>query len=140
MVSSDRLRILVLDDDIPFLESFKELLTLDGHYVYPVTRGFEAVEMARLVPLDLSFLDYDLPDLDGIETFARIRRQRPELPAVFISGNPSESLERMVREVGGFALIRKPLDAGRLRVVIRQVTFKKYNPFDGLKGDMRWRN
>jgi len=138
MSSGKGLSILILDDDVLFLESFKEFLAQDGHLVYPATRGCQALEIVRHVPLDLSFLDYDLPDLDGIETFARIHRQRPELPAIFLSGNSSAALERMVLEVGGFALIRKPFDACRLRVVIREAILK--NPFEGLEGDVQWRN
>ena len=132
------LTILVLDDDEPFLESFQELLLLDGHSVYPVTRGLAAVEVARTVEIDLSFLDYDLPDLDGLETFTMIQRQRPSVPAVFVTGNPSEALEREVLQVGAFALIRKPFDTGRLRRVIRQAAGTR--PGFDAQGDVRWRN
>jgi CheY-like chemotaxis protein len=122
MISGESLSILVLDDDVRFLESFRELLVLDGHCVYPATRGLEALDLVREIPLDLSFLDFDLPDLDGLETFARIHRQRPRLPAIFLTGNPSSTLERKVIDLGGYGLIRKPFDARRLRVVIREAT------------------
>jgi len=125
MIFGGSLSILVLDDDVPFLESFRDFLVLDGHSVYPTTRGYDAVELVRSVPLDLSFLDFDLPDLDGLETFVRIHRHRPELPAIFLTGNPSSSLERKVLDVGGFALIRKPFDACRLRVMIREATYRQ---------------
>jgi len=126
MISGASLSVLVLDDDVRFLESFREFLVLDGHSVYPATRGVEAVELVLQVPLDLSFLDFDLPDLDGLETFVRIHRHRPELPAIFITGNPSSALERKVLDVGGFALIRKPFDARRLRAMIREATFRQF--------------
>jgi len=119
MVSSDRLRILVLDDDVRFLESFEDLLLEEGHCVFPATRASDAVDLVRVVPLDLSFLDYELPDLDGLEAYARIHLHRPELPAIFVSGNPSAALERMVLDVGAFALLRKPFNAVQVRVAIR---------------------
>jgi DNA-binding response OmpR family regulator len=124
MSSCNSLSVLVLDDDVPFLESFEDLLSQDGHCVYPATSGWAAVEIVRRVPIDLSFLDFDLPDLSGIETLARIRRQRPELPAIFVSGNPSASLERTVLDRGGFALLRKPFDAGQVRGVMREVIYQ----------------
>jgi len=141
MVSSEGLKILVLDDDIPFLESFSELLIQDGHLVYPATRGMEALEIVRSTPIiDLSFLDCDLPDLDGIETFARIQWQRPELPAIFISGNPSAKLEKRILEVGGLALIRKPFDNQYLRGMISEAIYRKQDPSDRQEGDLRWQN
>ena len=115
------LSILILDDDIRFLSSFEDLLTQDGHAVYPATRAQEAVEIVRRVPLDLSFLDFDLQDQNGIEVCVRIQRQRPQLPVVFISGNPSAYLERMVLENGGFAFLRKPFGAPEVRGVMREV-------------------
>ncbi len=139
MVSSENLRILVLDDDVPFLESFKDLLCQEGHLVYPTTRGAEAVELVRMVPLDLSFLDFDLPDIDGLETFARIHRHRPELPAIFVSGNPSAALERVVLKEGAFALLRKPFDTARLRVVIREAVSRQTSS-GRAKGESQWRN
>jgi len=139
MISGDCLRILVLDDDVPFLESFRDLLVQDGHCVWSATCGAEAVELARVVPLDLSFLDFDLPDLNGLETFVRIHRQRPDLPAVFVSGSTSRELERRIIDVGAFGLIRKPFEPRALRVVIREATFRT-SPFDGAEGDTRWRS
>jgi len=124
MISGESLSILVLDDDVPFLESFSDFLIHGGHCVYPATRSLEALELVRKVSLDLSFLDFDLPDLDGLETFNRIHRQLPALPAIFLTGNPSVALERKVLEVGAFALVRKPFDAQRLRIMIREATRK----------------
>jgi DNA-binding response OmpR family regulator len=152
MVSGKSLKVLVLDDDVRFLESFQELLLTDGHCVYPATRGIEAVEIVRNMPVDLSFLDFDLPDLNGLETFVQIHRQRPELPAVFVTGNPTEGLVRRVRDAGGLALIRKPFVTRAVRVVIRKVIHGAFsssafshgafseNPFESFKGDLRWRN
>jgi len=125
MISGESLSILVLDDDVPFLESFKDLLMQDGHSVFPATRGLDAVELVRTVPVDLSFLDFDLPDLDGLETLVRIHRQRPGLPAVFVTGNASSVLERKVLDMGAFALLHKPFDARRVRGVIREAVFRE---------------
>jgi DNA-binding response OmpR family regulator len=135
MISGDGLSILVLDDDVPFLESFKDFLMQDGHSVIPATRGIDAVELVRKLPVDLSFLDFDLPDLDGLETLVRIHRQRPGLPAVFLTGNASSLLERKVLEMGAFALIRKPFDAWRVRGVIREGVIGKSVNRENRSGD-----
>ena len=115
------LNVLILDDDVPFLGSFEDLLVQDGHTVYSATTGFEAIEIASRVPFDLSVLDCELPDLDGIETFLRIQKERPRLPAIFISGSCSPVLEERVLQAGGFVLLRKPLQMPLVRRVMREV-------------------
>lgn len=122
----DVYRILLLDDDLPFLMTLEDLLTQDGHSVFPATCGREAVEIVRRVPLDLSFLDIDLPQESGIEVLCRIHEERPALPAIFITGNPAAGLEEAVLKQGGFALLRKPLDPGLVRGVMRQAVGRRH--------------
>ena len=117
-------RVLLLDDDIAFLKTFEDLLTQDGHFVYPATCGLEALEIVCRVPIDISFLDVDLPDLDGIEIYKRMHRQRPTLPAIFVSGDPCSKLEETVLGVGGLALLRKPLDPRAVRDVMHEAFHK----------------
>ena len=121
-----RLTILLVDDDESCLESVQTVLAEDGHAVFTATRGLEAVECARRLRheharLDLSILDYHMPDLTGLETFERILAVLPGVPGIFISGEPSLTLERQVVRAGARALVRKPLDLLRIRSLIREV-------------------
>jgi len=118
-----RLRILVVDDDERCLESVESVLALDGHQIFTATRGLEALDFARRLRedyqrLDLSILDFNMPDLTGIQTFELLVAEYPALHGIFISGEVSETLERSIRLAGGSALMRKPLDIGRLRHVV----------------------
>ena len=118
-----RLRILVVDDDERCLESVESVLALDGHQIFTATRGLEALYFARRLredyqSLDLSILDFNMPDLTGIQTFELLVAEHPALHGIFISGEVSETLERSIRLAGGRALMRKPLDMGRLRHVV----------------------
>jgi CheY-like chemotaxis protein len=118
-----RLRILVVDDDEGCLTSVEALLSLDGHSILTARRGREAVDFARQMRkrnegLDLSILDFNMPDWTGIETFERLSLEFPGLKAVFMSGDPSEGLEAAVRRAGGRALVKKPLDLYRVRKVL----------------------
>jgi DNA-binding NtrC family response regulator len=121
----ESLNILVVDDDIQCLSSLEELLARDGHWISTATRGFEALDIARRCRsenrwLELSILDCNVPDLSGLETFERLSRELPGMGAIFISGDSSAGLESEVMAAGGFALVRKPLDALRLRRAVRE--------------------
>ncbi len=123
-VSSSRLHILVVDDDVGCLGSLEEVLLGDGHEVSTATRGEEALAKVRQLrrekrSLELSILDYHVPDLTGLEIFSRLADELPQIGAVFISGDASDHLETEVLSAGGFAFVRKPLDAVRVRQVVR---------------------
>ena len=122
--SSARLHILVVDDDVGCLASLEEVLLQDGHDVSTATRGEEALAKARQLSREkrrpeLSILDYHVPDLSGLETFSRLTDELPQIGAIFISGDASDDLETKVLSAGGFAFVRKPLDAVRVREVVQ---------------------
>ncbi len=123
--SVSRLHILLVDDDVGCLRSLEDLLSQDGHQVSTATRGAEAVELARhwrrsRRPIELSILDFDVPDSTGIETYVRLRAEMPRIGAIFISGNSSGDLEERVLAAGGFAFVHKPLDVTRVRRTVSQ--------------------
>ena len=117
------LKILVVDDDATALASLESFLVGDGHVIYTAQRGEEAVVVARRFRrerqrLDLTILDYRMPDLSGIETFEQLVVELPEVQAIFVSGDPSSMLDVLVERVGGLALMRKPLSLPRVRSVL----------------------
>ncbi len=118
------LNILVVDDDVNCLTTLEDLLASDGHRTCTATRGREALSLARQFRREdrrfqLSILDFDIPDMTGLETFAELSSVLPDIGAIFISGNSSDSLEGLITEAGGFALVRKPLGVMRVREAIR---------------------
>jgi len=119
----ERLSILLVDDDTSCLASLESLLCTDGHHTFAARHAEEALACARALRtqnqrLDLSILDFHLPDLSGIQVYQLLGQELPGLAAVFVSGDPSKSVEAEVRRVGGLALVRKPLDLARVRGAI----------------------
>jgi CheY-like chemotaxis protein len=126
MQSASKFQILVVDDDASCLASMESLLLAEGHVTFTASRGLEALECARRlkeekVRLDLSILDYNMPDMTGIETYERLRIDFPGVPAILVSGDGSGTLEERVRRVGGVSFVRKPLDVFRLRNAISEL-------------------
>ena len=124
--ASRKLHILLVDDDERCLESLASILALDGHDLFFATRGLQAVECARTlkgkkVPLDLSILDFNMPDLNGIETFRKLVVEFPRVEGIFISGEESKELENEVKLAGGRVLVRKPLDIVSVRTVVSEL-------------------
>ena len=121
------LDILLVDDDLGCLGCLEDFLEEEGHRIATATRGREALELVRKrlatgegPAFELSILDIHVPDMTGLETFSELRLDLPELRAIFVSGAAEPSLRNDVREIGGLALLDKPLDLCRIRAEIER--------------------
>ena len=87
--------ILVVEDDVDILTmleySFK---LLSDFYVIPARSGSQALHLVQSIKPDFFLLDYQLPDMDGIELHAHLRSQRDyvNVPTLFMSAHPSPDL------------------------------------------------
>ncbi len=86
------LRLLVVDDDTDFVEGMVDLLTAHGYSVQTASHGEEAVEKSRQEEFDAIFMDVNLPGKNGWETLQEIRRSRPNVKGVMMTGCTPEHL------------------------------------------------
>jgi two-component system alkaline phosphatase synthesis response regulator PhoP len=83
-MSSENVKILLVDDEPDILEFISYNLTKEGFDVYTSSNGKEAIKLAKQERPQLIILDVMMPDLDGIET-CRVIRETPELKGVIIA-------------------------------------------------------
>ncbi len=118
-------RILLVDDNRNGLAIRKALLEEDGHRVTPVESPLAAVELFRNGPYDLVITDYRMPEMDGIELIARIRKMDSKVPVLLVSGFV-DILDLQPAPIGADAVLRK--DAGeavRLKRIAKLLLRKK---------------
>ncbi len=103
--------ILVVDDDTSVLDVMSEMLRLEGHVVTVAENGQQAVDCVNAANFDLVITDLIMPEKEGLETIADIRRQYSEIPIIAISGGgrvgPTDYLET-ARFIGANATLAKP--------------------------------
>ena len=103
--------ILVVDDDTSVLDVMSEMLRLEGHEVTVAENGKVAVECVDDQAFDLVITDLIMPEKEGLETIADIRRGFTELPIIAISGGgrigPNDYLET-ARFIGANVTLAKP--------------------------------
>jgi len=103
--------ILVVDDDVQVLDVMSEMLRLEGHDVVLAENGRLAVEQLRQGGFDLVITDLIMPEKEGLETIADVRKLAGEVPIIAISGGgrvgPSDYLET-ARFIGANATLAKP--------------------------------
>ena len=116
--SSERPRVLLVDDYPDAREMYSEYLRLSGFEVVEASNGLEALQRAALDAPDIILMDLSLPVMDGWE----FRRRQVEDPS--IAGVPVVVLSALDQARGfdlvGTAFLKKPLDFDRLLELVRR--------------------
>lgn len=108
-------RILVVDDDAAVQLTIRLLLERDGHSVVTADDGRKGVALCQTGDFDLLFLDIFMPGMDGFETMRMVRRHRPQIPIIAMSGRPvspdadkSPDFLTMAIKLGAVSSLQKP--------------------------------
>jgi two-component system nitrogen regulation response regulator NtrX len=101
--------ILIVDDEPAIQSALRGVFEDEGYRVTAVGSGAEAIGVAADEAPDVVFLDIWMPGLDGLETLAEIKRVRPELAVVMISGHATIETAVKATRLGAYDFIEKPL-------------------------------
>ena len=124
----DPLKVLVVDDDPGTCEHASLLLGRMGLRARWVLAGKEAVDLILRArecgdDYDVCLIDWQMPDMDGVETARRIRREvGPDTLIIIISAYDWSPIEREAREAGVTAFINKPFFASTLHDTLLSIT------------------
>jgi len=111
-------KILVADDERHVAEGLQMLLGDDGYEVDTATDGKTAWEMIQEGGYGLVLADLRMPEVDGLELFARMRKAQIQSEVIIITGAASvDSAVQAMRE-GAYDYLEKPLNVGRLKALI----------------------
>jgi two-component system nitrogen regulation response regulator NtrX len=110
--------ILIVDDEPSIRQSLGNALEDEGFKVEAVEDGEKAVSAVREDDFGLVLLDIWLPGLDGIEVLDRIKKARPDLPVIMISGHGTVETAVRAIKLGAFDFIEKPLSLDKVIITI----------------------
>jgi CheY-like chemotaxis protein len=88
----ENVSILWADDEIDLLKPHIMFLRDKGYEVFTSNNGVEAIEILKIRPFDIVFLDEQMPGLSGIETLIRVKNLFPDLPVVMITKSEEETI------------------------------------------------
>jgi DNA-binding NarL/FixJ family response regulator len=103
------IRVLLADDDEPFLESLRPLIDhRPGLTVVGAAHdGLAAIELADRLRPDAVVMDLHMPLLDGVSAVARLRHEYPVLCLIALTGDDDPRLHQAVLEAGADAVLLK---------------------------------
>ncbi len=114
------MKILIIDDERNICLTLKNILVDEGYQVstcYTATEGMAAFEEEEP---DAVILDVKLPDGNGIEVLARIRKYNSTTPVIMISGNSNISDAVKAIKLGANDFLEKPLSLPKVKITVKK--------------------
>jgi CheY-like chemotaxis protein len=114
-------RVLIVDDSSTMRSIVRKILTASNFPldIVEVNEGTAALEMVRNGAIDVVFLDYNMPGLDGLATLKELKRMQPQLEVVLISSTDDKAVAERAVEEGAAAFLRKPFYPADIDGVLR---------------------
>jgi len=86
------LRVLLVDDELDYLDSLIKRLVDRGFNAVGVTSGSQALALLDTQDFDVALLDYRMPGMDGVETLREMVQKRPRLAVIMLTGQSVSDL------------------------------------------------
>lgn len=117
------LAVLIVEDEFLVADLLQSLVEDEGHEVLgPVASARAALEVAAQRHVDFAILDIRLQgDVDGVQLAAELRRQRPDLGFIFVTGSGEAMTRARAEQAGPLAILQKPFRHEELARILSQV-------------------
>lgn len=114
-------RILIIEDEAAIRRVLVKILSEenDSYEVEEAEDGLVGVEKVKIDDYDLILCDIKMPKMDGVEVLEAVKKIKPEIPMVMISGHGDLDTAVNTMRLGAFDYISKPPDLNRLLNTVR---------------------
>jgi DNA-binding NtrC family response regulator len=102
------MNILIVDDEPEVAEVLARSLSRQGHRTSIAHSGEDALRMVYDATPDAMFLDVSMPGMNGLDVLQEVRRTRPSLAVVVITGHATDDEVEEVKRLGAVDVIPKP--------------------------------
>ena len=125
MIQLKSLRVLIVDDEVDYLDTLVERMRMREINVNGVDSGQTALSYLTRNPIDVVILDVRMPGMDGIETLKEIKQRHPMVEVIMLTGHADGEVAIFVMELGAFDYLLKPIEIDHLIFKIQDAYKKK---------------
>lgn len=118
-------RVLLVDDEEQFVEVLAQRLETRGFHVDSRFNGDDAIEFVSAHEVDVLVLDVLMPGRDGIETLREIKRIKPILEVIMLTGHGTVETAIEGMKLGAYDYLMKPTDTTELVDKIAKAVHRK---------------
>ena len=119
-VQTDPIRLLIVDDEVGFVNILTKRLSRRNMEVTSAYTGTEAIQTLRKQDFDVAVLDLKMEEMDGIEVLKIFKKMDPKMVVIMLTGHGSEQAAREGIEFGAFDYLTKPCELEELLAKIRE--------------------
>ena len=125
MFGKKEIKVLLVDDEVEFVTTLGERLRLRELKVDTVFDGTQALAFIAKTEPDVIVLDLKMPGLHGIDVLREIKKTRPKIQVIILTGHGTDQDEAEARKLGGFDFLRKPAEIDLLVRKIKEAFQEK---------------
>jgi DNA-binding NtrC family response regulator len=120
-------KILIIEDEAAIRRVLTKILSEENetYQVEAAEDGIIGLEKIKNNDYDLVLCDIKMPKMDGVEVLEAVKKIKPEIPMVMISGHGDMETAIQTMRLGAFDYISKPPDLNRLLNTVRNALDKK---------------
>ncbi len=119
------IHVLLVDDEPDFRATATTLFKKRGFDVATAANGKEAMEILKEGETDVVLLDVKMPGMDGLEALYKMKKIKPDVEVIMLTGYRSPSSALTGLREGAFAYLTKPCDLDLLSLKIREAFLKR---------------
>jgi DNA-binding NtrC family response regulator len=120
-VSTPSHTVLIVDDEPEILNTLRRQLRAEGYRLLMTTSPIEALNLVAKGGVDVILADIDMPEMNGLELVASLRRDHPAIVRLLLTGDSSvESALDAINRGEVFRYLTKPWDREALRLTLRE--------------------
>ena len=119
------IRVMLIDDEVEFLQSMKKILQRRSMVVSTAERGEKALLLMKEKIVDIAVVDVKMPGMDGLEVLRQIKRDFPGVEVILLTGHPSVEAAMEGIKLGANEYLKKPPDIEELVTTIRRLFSKR---------------
>ena len=114
-------KILIVDDEAIVREILMEFLEILGYQADQLEDGVSGLEAMNSGNYSIAFTDIRMPGIDGIEFVKCLKKTRPEIPVIIITGHGAEDICKEAIDAGAFAFFQKPFHFSEIKEVMEKI-------------------
>ena len=118
-------KVLLIDDEEDFVEALAERMKTRGMDVTSSTSGRDAIQKVEQEAYDAIVLDLQMPEMDGLEVLSVLKKIRPDLQVILLTGHATVEKGIEAMKLGAMDLMEKPADLQVITEKIKKAQAKR---------------
>ncbi|PID39189.1 MAG: two-component system response regulator [Proteobacteria bacterium] len=117
--------VLLVDDEVEFLDIMAERMRARDMEVTTSTSASEALSLIATESYDAVVMDFQMPEMDGIQALKAIKEKKPEMQIILLTGHATVQKGVEAMKAGAIDVVEKPADLDALSDKIKEAHSQK---------------